>query len=413
MIIILLSVPLLWSQGRVPVTVDTGNCALSVNLYGGFDSIPPDTGFISPDTGTVYGFIYPRGGFNHLYWGAFLVGNSDSTVHDHFYGQPASRAHWGWVPSDTFIDIIPPWYGAHEMYKGSMVDSGNPTRAQGFKVYVIPAGRGAPLAEFDDFVIVCYDVWNMYGDTLNNVYVGVMLDFDLGTGATTNYGFTDPARRLVFMTPTMSNHNPTVGVRLLYPRIAANLSLIDHALYVYPATQMTELTKFGFLSGTIRMPRSNRAYDWSICVSAGPFSLIRGQWARVVFAVIGGNDTISLKRHADSAQSWYDHEWLTEVEEEKNYVMAGSKFRIIPNPAKNRITFDITDLPAQKPLIDQNKIVLKIYDVSGKLRMALSVRVEPTRQQFSVDVAGLPAGTYFVELTAGTKREIQKLVLIR
>lgn len=389
---------LVWSQ-RYSVTVDTGNCALSVNLFGGIGSTAPDTGIGD-------GFQYPKGTPSCLYCGAFLVANSESTVHDHFYGVPATQIHRDWVPSDTFVDVIPPLYGAHEMYLGSMVDSGSPTRSQGFKVYVMPAGRGAPLIEFDDFVIIRYDVWNKYGDTLNNVYVGVMLDFDVGASPTSNWGRTDASRRLTYMWPSSSNQNPCVGAKLLDPRTAANNSFIDHAIYVYPATGMPDRIKWLFLNGTIRLPNTTRAYDYSMCVSAGPFNLLRGQWVKVVFAIIGGYDSAGIKRHADSAQSWYDAEWSSKIEEEKSAALHNPKFRMTPNPAKRDVRLQMPEVRSQK-----TEVRLQIYDVSGKLIKELSVHCD--KNYLHLDLADLSSGTYFVELKTGKTKSIQKLVVIR
>ncbi len=389
---------LVWSQ-RYSVTVDTGNCALSVNLFGGI-------GVTSPDTGTGYGFQYPKGTPSCLYHGAFLVANSESTVHDHFYGAPATQIHWDWVPSDTFIDVIPPLYGAHEMYYGSMVDSGSPTRSQGFKVYVMPAGRGAPLTEFDDFVIIRYDVWNKYGDTLNNVYVGVMLDFDLGASPTSNWGRTDASRRLTYMWPSSSSQNPCVGVKLLDPRTSANNSFIYHALYVYPATGMTERTKWLFLNGTIRLPNTTRAYDYSMCVSAGPFNLIRGQWVKIVFAIIGGYDSAAIERHADSAQSWYDAEWSSQIEEGRVLLPLAREIRLGQNPARGRIVVHYS-LPVRE------KIEIEIFDIAGRRAAVFPVCGYSGRGAIILWPKTLSSGVHFVRIKTDSEVSTKRLVFMR
>lgn len=91
---------LVWSQ-RYSVTVDTGNCALSVNLFGGIGSTAPDTGIGD-------GFQYPKGTPSCLYCGAFLVANSESTVHDHFYGVPATQIHGiGFLPIHLLMSFHP------------------------------------------------------------------------------------------------------------------------------------------------------------------------------------------------------------------------------------------------------------------------------------------------------------------
>ncbi len=395
--LLLVVVALAWPQGRATVDVDTGFCLLSGTFCGGI-------GFTNADTGQGMGFQYPKFTPSALYYGGFLVGASQTTVHDHFYGQPATRAHWDWVVRDTFVDVVPPLYNAHELYRCSWVDTSRPTAAEGYKVTNWWGGRGDP--GYDDFVILHTYITNTSGSNRTGVYVGVFCDFDLGTAATTNYGFSDPSKRLAFMTPTMSNHNPTVGVRLLAPTTASNLALIDHALYVYPATQMTELTKINFLNGTIRMPRANRAYDWSICVAAGPFNINAGDSVRVAFAIVGGSDTASMKAHSDTAQAWYDRDWVTGIAEERTQNLTGTEIRVYPNPF-NRSTRIFYTMPTK------GKLVIKAYDESGREVASIADRYVDQSGHVDWKAGDLPNGVYFLRVETPQNNYTRKVLLLK
>ncbi len=398
--LLLILVVAAWPQGRQTVEVDTGNCALSGTYCGGI-------GFTAPDTGQGVGFQYPKYAPSVLYYGGYLVGSSATTVHDHFYGQPATNLHWDWVVRDTFVDVIPPRFGAHELYVGTWVDTTRPTAAEGYLVRHFWGGRGAPLDAYDDFVI--FDTWvkNISSQQRTGVYVGVMCDFDLGTAPTTNWGRTDATRRLTYMWPSSSNQNPSVGVKLLYPTTAANLSLIDHALYVYPPSQMTEQTKINFLNGTIRLPNSTRAYDYSILVSAGPFTLRANDSVRVAFAILGAGDSLTLKVHADTAQRWFDREWIVGIEEEAGKNLTNLEgIKILPNPfgRSTRIYYTFSK---------QGKVTIKAYDASGREVATILNRLVDKNGYIDWFVNDLPNGVYFLKIETQDKVYTRKVLLLQ
>ena len=403
-----LLVTLAWPQGRPYVTVDTGNMSLSIPNNGGI-------GFTDPDTGQGGGLQYPKYTPSVLYCGGFLVCDRSGHVHDRYYGCPATNLHRDWVVRDTFIDVIPPLFGAHELYRASMVDTPRPTPAVGYLVTHWWGGRAAPLTEFDDFVIGRYDVKNRSDSLFDSVYVGVMCDFDLGTAPTNNWGRCDAARRLEWMSPTQTNFNTCIGIKLLEPTSAANLSLIDHALYVYPDSGMSESTKIRFLRGSIRLPNSTRAYDYSIVVSAGPFRLAPGEWVRVSFGFIGATDSVALKRHADSAQAWYDQDWKTEtgIEEDRSQRLeAGSGLEICPNPFAKLTKVSLSMEQRAKG------IELRIFDISGRVVKRFNhLTIQPFNQVVwdGTDDSGkpLPAGVYFVTLETPSNNYTKKVLLLR
>ena len=81
-----------------------------------------------------------------------------------------------------------------------------------------------------------------------------MTDFDIYVQRHESVGHrrtNNVASRLVWMRGS-DTPNPTLGMRLLYPPDdAGNLSVIDHDIYVYPDSGMTESIKFRFLNGEL------------------------------------------------------------------------------------------------------------------------------------------------------------------
>ncbi|MEO0077740.1 MAG: FlgD immunoglobulin-like domain containing protein, partial [candidate division WOR-3 bacterium] len=274
---------------------DTGNMILSVTTVGSIGTLGPYR--------EGSGLKYPRdAGYGSLYFTSLACGNSPSYVVDRWYGQPTSTFQTDWRAVDTLHAVRPP-IGAHEEYQCVIDDAAHPN-PKGLRVTQW-SGALADSA-YRDFVIITYNVENTGSAPINGLYVGIFSDFDVNN-TTSNNVYTDAGRRLTYMTQSSSYTN-SAGIKLLSPTVAANLSAIDHAVYVTPGNMMTEAVKDSFLRGAISRPNSNGARNWSCVVSAGPFDLAPGARTRVAFALVGGNTQQEMLNHADSAQSWYDHQ---------------------------------------------------------------------------------------------------------
>jgi hypothetical protein len=274
---------------------DTGNMILSVTTLGSIGTLGPYR--------EGSGLKYPRdAGYGSLYFTSLACGNSASYVVDRWYSRPSSQYQTDWRAVDTLHAVIPP-IAADEEYQ-CVIDDGAHPSPKGLRV---TQWSGALAdAGYRDFVVLAYDLENTGTTALNGLYAGIFSDFDVNN-TTANNVYTDAGRRLTYMTPS-SGFSNSAGIKLLAPTTAANLSAIDHAVYVTPGSMMTEAVKDSFLRGAISMPNSNGARNWSCVVSAGPFDLAPGARTRVAFAFVGANTQGEMLAHADSAQSWYDRD---------------------------------------------------------------------------------------------------------
>ncbi len=394
--LLLMLVVLVWPQGRAVVDIDTGYCMMSGTFCGGIG--------LTCDTGLGVGFQYPKFTPSQLFYGGFLVGNSPTTLHDHFYYLDVYD--WDWVVRDTLEDVVPPLFNADELYKGSWIDTTRPTPAEGYLVTHYWGARGEQLPAYDDFIILQTYIKNISSSTRTGVYVGVMMDYDVQPSPARNYGRTDAIRRLTFMTPRQTTQNPSCGVKLLEPTTASNLSVIDHALYIYPSTEPTEITKLNFLNGTIRVPTSNREYDWSICVAAGPFTIDPQAQVRVAFAFVGASDTVSLKVNADTAQAWYDRDWRGGVQEEAKHLILHEAIKVHPNPFSQSTRIFYT-LPTK------GKVVIKAYDASGREVATILNRYIDKTGYVDWHATELPNGVYFLRTDTPNNHYTHKVLLLK
>ncbi len=382
-------------QGALLMDHDTGYCKLTVSCQGsiGYDLPPADAGS---------GFCYPKTGASQLFYSSFAVGNGVSYVADRHYSNPASGTpNTDLVPVESLVPVIPPTAAGDEHFRGSYSDAGHPS-AKGLKItqnsYQVAASG------YDDFVIVVFDVANNGSSAVNGVYSGVFADYDIGSASTANLCSTDVSRRLTFMRQS-SSANPCVGIKVLDPHAAANLSAVDHARYVYPDSCMTDGQKWRFLNATISLPNSNRAYDWSMCTSVGPFDLSVGSSYRHAVAFVGGTSGANIRENADSAQSWYDRN--VGIFEEPRTPQAGKLVRIEPNPftGATRVSYQVPQA---------GRVRISASDIAGRTVATLfDAEVKAGRLELTWRPEKLASGVYFLRFDSPDALTTERVILGR
>ncbi len=363
---------------RVWLDHDTGNIVFTVTSFGGFGSIAPF------NEGS--GLKYPKdAGYGALCYGGLVVGTDSGYIVDRFYGHPSSTINKDFQILDTLDYLRPPRLGAEE-YEATYDDGYHP-QAKGLTVQQWSIATSQ--IGNNGWVILCFDFSNRGSQPINNLYAGLFFDFDV-YNTTANIIASDTLRRFIYALRSATSQNPTVGLRLLYPPVVANISAIEHSKYVTPANQMSEAVKDSFLRGFIRVPQGNTSTNWSICLSTGPFDLPVGWRQRVAFAVVGGINIDSAKKNSDSAQSWW----------EQMVGMAENITKIKPKETVPTIT-------TAKSLIDfisQNRenLEVAIYDATGR-------RIKVARNQGNG--RKLVKGVYFLKLKAAERSAVIKIIV--
>ncbi|MFQ5906418.1 MAG: S8 family serine peptidase, partial [bacterium] len=391
--------------GEAPPDYEThnvGSVRLSITGFGalGYTAI----------NGQGEGFEYPKY-TDHLYYGAMAAGNSPSYLVDRHYNFSGADEDWETILCQglQFGQTVYSDQDGWVRYD----DSGH-NSPQGLEITQDSWAWASP--PHDDYVIIRYMMKNAGSSPLNGLHLGQFADFDMGADPRTNYAGTDAARRLAYTYPSVSG--PYVGIKLLDPTTAANISVIDHELYVYPANQMSEQTKMDFLNGTLSFSQSNRPYDWSNVVSAGPFDLAPRESTTVAVAIIGGDNLGDLQDNADDAQDQYDgvpgvHERAAPGREPPVFTL----YQNSPNPfsTSTRIQFVIPG---------NGNGSLEIFDTSGRLVTSLETNSAPgnpnTSSRLSVVWDGtdrhgqsVPSGVYFYKLSWSGRSRSRKLVIAR
>ena len=381
------------TPGMLLMDHDTGYCKLTVSCQGsiGYDLPPADAGS---------GFCYPKTSASALFYSAVAVGNSETYVADRHYSNPASGTpNTDLVPVDSLRPVTPPVAG-DEHFRGSYSDAGHPS-AKGLKITQNSYMNVA--TGYDDFAVLALDIANNGSSAVNGVYAAAFADFDIGSAPTNNVCSTDVSRRLTFMRQS-TTANPTVGVKILAPRSYANLAAIDHARYVYPDSCMTDGQKWRFMNGTVQQQNSNRAYDWSMCTSVGPFDLAVGASYRFAFAFVGGTDGGQVRVNADSAQSWYDRE--VGISEERKPVMAGAlrPLFLSPNPFSGGTFVNYYTRLA-------GTVELSAFDATGREVEHAAFEAKAGAGRYLWQPKGLAPGVYFIKVKTPDRESTAKVLL--
>ncbi len=365
-----------------------GNIVLTVTKYGAL-------GYMSSQGTQGSGCRYPSNSASHLYYGSFAVGTTYPYVIDRYYeSSNGDDADWVTLQDpDGRVFMNRPYPPYYEYSQAIFSDAGAGSLAKGLIVYQ----RGYTFNDNvgKNFVILEYTLYNSSANPINGLYTGLFTDWDIGN-ASSNTGGVDTTRHLAYLyysTTFMGTAiiNPS---RLQRPLIS-NWSVIDHDAYVYPYNGLPDSIEIKFLNGTYRMLTTNRSYDWSTVVSAGPLDIPPYDSVKVAFVVAGANTLGNLRSYVDSAYVRY---WdvMTDVCESQN---GGIRISSI---SKGVLNFSA---------VTSGEAKVSVFDVKGARVANYTVSVQNNMAR--VDLRNLPAGIYIVRVEAGGYLEQRKVILVR
>jgi hypothetical protein len=366
---------------------DTGNCKMRVTARGCIgDTLTPSTGNI------INGFKYPSTGQDWLFFGGFGIANSITYVADGFYA-PNQQVSRDFRTVDTLVRVFR--HHAQE-WECQYNDSGHPTPQS---IKITQYSIGSPDLRYDDGVIMQFTATNTGTSPVNDLYAGLIFDFDMGTNL--NRCGSDTIRRCVWMRQNTTD-NPTIGVKILEPQSWANLACLKNPQYTYPSNGLPDSFKYKFLSGMIRMYASDHDTDWTIVASIGPFSLDPDQEYTFAFAILGGASLDDFYANADSMQSYYNQ--ISGIIENNlpNIGLPTIKLSTL-NPIKGngRVKLQVSE---------KGSAVLNLYDISGRHLNTVWKGEGPCDKIINFNTQNLPFGLYFLRLN--TKKESKTLKVI-
>ncbi|MEN9979973.1 MAG: C25 family cysteine peptidase [candidate division WOR-3 bacterium] len=381
-------------SGRTWADISADNCALTVTARGGI-------GYDTDDGRQGRGFRYPINDTSSLYLASFTLGNSPDYLVDRFYRQHGIDRDW--QLNDSIRTRLPVWNSA-QLLQASFTDLNHP-RAKSVIVdqrALVPAPPGP-----QNTVILVYDLWNAGAVELNNLYAGILADFDvIATDRLHDLAWTFPEQRTAVMR-NVNNPSRFLGIKQLYPATPVRLTCIDHAVYVYPDSAMTEDMKYRAITGNLGVRQSDHPFNWSISVSTGPFDLMPGAGKRrMAFAFIGAPDSISFLNTCQTVQEWYDQN--VGMQESQNLSRSDLiNFSIEPS-IFNRTTTVHLHLPLH------SRLRLTVHDIAGRtVTQLFNGSLGAGNYQFVVNSEKLATGVYFVRLESQAEQQTLRILRLK
>ena len=287
----------------------------------------------------------------------------------------------------------------------AFTDSGH-AKPRGIEVELVSRAFGETLRA--DLVELDYVVRNAGEQAVDGYYVGLFVDWDV-IDSLGNVGQVDLATRSVWIGMP---DGPVFGMALLGDAPAGNVTLVDNAVYVYPASHVLDGNKYDLLRGAASQTRGDEPADLSALVSAGPFHLAPGEGVHVPLVLAYGADVDDFMANITEAGAGQGPPLGTDPGETPAVDAALLLGPNHPNPF-NPSTGIRFSLPTA------GSATLAVYDLEGRrVRLLLQddLAAGPHLVRWHGDDDGgaaVASGIYFYKLTAGGRTLTRKMMLVK
>ncbi len=225
-------------------------------------------------------------GLNGLFEGDLLIAQSVSQVSGKLY-----EREYGIL--DTIKSISSSLSGFDRAYETKFDDQRAPNP---IGVEIIQRSHSKSTSPDDDYVIMDYDVLNNTGSDLNGIYIGLEMDWDVGSAAN-NLGGYDSQRKLSYVyEATEGQSNPNY-----YGMTVLSGDVSGHFLWTIGSVEDEGLDNFLYQSMQSFSGIPTEPSDLRVILAMGPYSITAGSSVRAVFAILGGTDLAGLQANADAA----------------------------------------------------------------------------------------------------------------
>lgn len=328
---------------------------------------------------------------------------------------------------------------------------GDPHTPLGLEVYETSYAWSAAASE--DFVRVRYEITNIGDETLQEVYLGLKADPDVGHGADASNNFLDdrvaylvkdvpeaPTQERVTLKMAYCWDEPggtdgdwdgRVGFLVLdHPTDPEGIeapssigALTYRSWYAGPEDPDNDTLRYRYMSDPLVSPPSAEPHDWRFLLSVGPFAdLAPGETTFLEIAVVCGQGLRGLVENAAALYSRLENARSLQLLDEPRLASTevqgereGARFGLatpVPNPAatESRIAF----LLPRREHVD-----LSVLSLGGRFVTTL-VDGERGPGEHSEVWDGTTesgerasSGVYLVRLRAGDREAFRKLILVR
>jgi len=371
------------------VNIDTNKITLSLTSQSRL-------GFNDDFQNQGIGMLY-KGGRSMLSYGGLILAASSNRVSDNIYGsQSFDHDFRALIP---IYQVANPLEGDQAFYTEYNDDSAGFAK-QHLKVKQYSYAYKQPARE--KFVILEYHIFNTANTTINGLYTGLFMDFDIEKSSA-NRAATIASQNMAYTYQTKGGKCAAVS---LLEGVNPNIYNIDNdgsngsvSVYggFYDFEKYQAITQKRDSAGL-----GNTGGDVSNMVSAGPYTIAAGDSIVVAFAIIGGDYLYDLEQSAQEAFDTYYH--TASVGEE--YFDANVKlFDPQPNPFSATTAIRFYNPKNQE-------IKIELYNSFGRLVKVLTSKTYlEGMHQYIFHAEGYSKGIYFLKLSTSNILLSKKLII--
>jgi subtilisin family serine protease len=268
----------------------------------------------------------------------------------------------------------------------------------------------------DDYILLILRITNTTAQTIENLHIGILSDWDWPWGNPYTAGDDDRVgfnsdSDIGYMFSADSVENPDYrGVAVLNALGATSFRALKNNDYLYDGDGGTDAEKWDFMTGGINPSSSYLEYpDHANLIATGPFTLTTDDTVEVAFAVIGSNSLNDLIASAAQAKTKYEGVSADADSDdvEDQLPVHFTLYQNHPNPFNPATIIEF--------YLDRSEHVqLTIYNLLGQnVETLLDKHLDLGMHKVRWTASGLASGIYFYRLQTESRSEVRKMVLTK
>ncbi|MEO8664913.1 MAG: S8 family serine peptidase [Ignavibacteria bacterium] len=382
--------------------MDINKITTTVNSRGNF-------GFNDyPTNAQGVGFKHDNGS-NLTYEGGLICAVSDTKVSDCVRGSDQS------IQSADFTNIIPfqitqPGIISNQDGNAKFNDDAAGGNKIGVEIGLSSYSFTATADE--DYVIMKYKIKNTTASAIDNFYVGLFSDWDVGASGALNKADWDAANQLGYIWRNDNNPVTYVGMSLLsaananYWAIDNEQNIVGNPWNIYDG--FTDAEKFQALSSGLGRQQAGgtTGRDVANVIGSGPYTIPAGSEITVVFALLAGDNLADLQANCIAAKTKYTTV-LGITNFNSNIPEKYSLSQNFPNPFNptTKINFGISK---------SGYTSLKVYDALGKeVSDLINDNLQAGSYEVEWNASAFTSGVYFYKIQTEGFVETKRMILIK
>lgn len=285
---------------RAHAHLDAGNVKAAVYDWGMNGN--------SGESGAV-GFKYPKiGGTDYGYSGTLMVGvpgteEEGPDVADSYGGTDGGDDVWVTSEGGDLMLYDPGEIGQQDSW--AMYENELTTASGATMVTVTERGHIWAHYDYDDFVIMEYTVKNTGEYTMEDVFIGYMWDWDVGSDYSNNLVGYDEALNTSYV---WEDGNTIYTGTTILNETPYSATYVDNPNEIYDYSDILDENAYMKMS-TPGFSDDFGPTDVSSIISVGPYVIAPGDSVEIVVAFVAGETWDDFATHVSQAQWAYDNDW--------------------------------------------------------------------------------------------------------